>query len=200
MSYMTAARASSASFTLAAALVAFAANTTSAQECTAEGNAGDLDEAAVEALYACIEAQMVTQYSSEGDEVAAAYRGWQVTSTRPAAPGPHGERFLQTFANDVAAEQYLKFEEEVVAMPAGSILAKESFALRDGVAQVGPLFVMTKLEEGQAPDAGDWLYSALQPDGKPMGIQQSFCAGCHLGWDYRDSLAYPVEEVRLTGQ
>lgn len=169
-----------------------------AQDCTAEGDAMDLDAEAVESLYACIEGTMAEQYAAEGDEVGSNYRSWQVTSTRPAAAGPHSERVLQTFANDIAAEQYLKFEEEFDAMPAGSVLAKESFAVKDGKAQVGPLFIMTKLAEGEAPDHGDWLYSALQPNGKEMGISQGFCSGCHLGWDYRDSVAYPVEEVRLT--
>ncbi|WP_226779463.1 cytochrome P460 family protein [Oceaniglobus trochenteri] len=168
-----------------------------AQDCTAEGDAFDLDAAAVAALYDCIEGTMAAQYAAEGDSVGTQYREWQVTSTRPAVAGPHGERFLQTFANDIAAEQYLKFAEEFDAMPVGAVLAKESFSLKDGKARVGPLFIMTKLEKGGAPEAGDWRYDALQPNGKAMGISQGFCAGCHLNWDYRDSLAYPLEEVRL---
>lgn len=185
---------------LAAFVVMAGAQGATAADCTAEGDAFDLDAAAVAALYACIEGAMATQYAAGGDAVGAAYRDWQVTSTRPAVAGPHGERFLQTFANDVAADAYLAFEEERGSMPVGSVLAKESFALKDGAAKVGPLFVMTKLAAGEAPDAGDWRYDALQPDGKPMGISQGFCAGCHLGWDYRDSLAYPLEEVRLQGR
>ena len=182
---------------LAAALVGFSAVPALAQDCTAEGDPFDLDATQVTALYDCIKDQMAERYAKEGDEVGAAYRSWAVTSTRPAVAGPHGERFLQTFANDIAAEQYLKFEEETGPMPVGSVLAKESFKLSKGKAKVGPLFIMTKVAEGEAPDAGDWRYDALQPNGKVMKIKQSFCANCHLGWDYRDSLAYPLEEVRL---
>lgn len=183
---------------LAAALAGFLAAPATAQDCTAEGDPFDLDETQVVALYDCIKDQMAERYAKEGDAIGAEYRSWTVTSTRPAVAGPHGNRFLQTFANDVAAEQYLKFEEEMGPMPVGSVLAKESFALKDGKARVGPLFIMTKVAEGEAPDAGDWRYDALQPNGKVMKIKQSFCADCHLGWDYRDSLAYPVEEVRLS--
>jgi len=186
------------SFFVATAVLTLSAGAALAQECTTDAaDAFDLEPQAVEALYDCIQGQMADQYASQGDGVGAQYRTWQVTSTRPAVAGPHGNRFLQTFANDIAAEQYLKFEEEFDAMPVGSVLAKESFALKDGKARVGPLFIMTKLAPGGAPEAGDWRYDALQPNGKVMGIQQSFCADCHLGYDYRDSLAYPLEEVRL---
>jgi hypothetical protein len=183
---------------IAAALAGFTAAPALAQDCTAEGDPFDLEEAQVVALYDCIKDQMAERYAKEGDEIGAGYRSWAVTSTRPAVAGPHGNRFLQTFANDIAAEQYLKFEEEMGPMPVGSVLAKESFALKKGKARVGPLFIMTKVAEGEAPEAGDWRYDALQPNGKVMKIKQSFCADCHLGWDYRDSLAYPLEEVRLS--
>ncbi|QDI76504.1 MULTISPECIES: cytochrome P460 family protein [Leisingera] len=185
---------------LIAGLLALAPLAAFAQECPVEGDPLDLGDEAVSALYDCIEARMAEGYAANGDPVAAEYRSWQVTSTRPALAGPHGERFLQTFANGIAADQYLKFANEGVEMPAGSVLAKESFAVKDGKAVPGPLFIMTKLEAGEAPDAGDWLYAALMPNGKDMKIQQSFCAGCHLNWAAQDSLAYPMEDVRLTSQ
>ena len=186
-----------ASFALAGTIAYGASD---AGQCSIEGDPYDLDDAGVSALYDCIEAAMAEGYGREGDEIGSAFRGWAVTSTRPALAGPHGERFLQTFANDVAAEQYLKFETEGVEMPEGSILAKESFRVGDdGVAKVGPLFIMTKVGEGESPDTNDWIYSALLPNGKPMGIQQSFCSACHAGWAEQDDLAYPVEEVRISG-
>ncbi len=173
----------------------------SADSCTVAGDPYDLDDAGVTALYDCIKDKMAAQYASQGDEVGSAYRGWAVTSTRPGLAGPHGERFLQTFANDVAAEQYLKFEEEGVVMPVGSVLAKESFKVKkDGSLAVGPLFIMTKLEAGGAPDADDWHYDALQPNGKVMKIKQSFCHDCHVGWESQDNLGYPLEEVRISAE
>jgi hypothetical protein len=85
-------------------------------------------------------------------------------------------------------------------MPAGSVLAKESITIstKKKTARPGPLFIMTKGEEGAAPDAGDWIYSALMPNGKEMKIKQAFCHDCHIAWEAQDMLAYPVEEVRIS--
>ncbi|MEO0658723.1 MAG: cytochrome P460 family protein [Pseudomonadota bacterium] len=161
----------------------------------------DLDEGAIAVLYECLEAKMATGYAKEGHEVGGAYRGWTVTSTRPAVAGPHGSRLLQTFANDIAAEQYLKFADEGAVMAVGSVLAKESItvSLKKKMARPGPLFIMTKVAAGEAPETGDWVYDGVQPNGKPMKFKQSFCHDCHAGWAAQDNLAYPLEEVRVGG-
>ena len=160
----------------------------------------ELDAAAIDEIYTCLKDEMAEKYAKEGDEVATAYRDWTVTSTRPAVAGAHGNRLLQTFANDTAAEQYLKFAEEGVDMPAGSVLAKESISIssKKKEARTGPLFIMTKGEEGSAPDTGDWVYAGVQPNGKPMKFKQSFCHDCHVAWEAQDMLAYPLEEVRVS--
>ncbi len=184
-----------------AAVLALAATSASAEDCTAVSveDAFDLDEAAITVLYDCLKDKMATGYAKAGDETGSAYRDWTVTSTRPAVAGVHGNRLLQTFANDIAADQYLKFAEDGVVMPAGSVLAKESItvSIKKKKARVGPLFIMTKLEAGASPDTGDWLYAGLQPNGKVMKVKQSFCHDCHLGWEAQDMLAYPLEEVRV---
>lgn len=185
-------------FAFAVSVLAFNAAPVHAQDCSNDADPFDIDAAGVDALYSCIEAKMAEGYAKGDNEVAAAYRNWAVTATRPGVAGPHGERFLMTFANDIAAEQYLKFEEEGVVMPVGSILAKESFKMSKGVAKVGPLFIMTKLAAGEASETGDWLYSGVQPNGKPMKFKQSFCHDCHAAWEDQDALAYPLEEVRIS--
>lgn len=85
-------------------------------------------------------------------------------------------------------------------MPVGSILAKESIEIskKKMTARIGPLFTMTKLAAGGAPDTNDWLYGGILPNGKVMKFKQSFCHDCHMGWAEQDYLAYPVEEVRVT--
>ena len=190
--------------TLGALLGALALSAGSAmaqQACTTDvTDPFDLTEAQIVDLYDCIKDKMAEGYAKGGNEIAMNYRSWTVTSTRPAIPGPHGSRMLQTFANDIAAEQYLKFEEEGVQMPVGSILAKESARLnkKKGAVVVGPLFIMTKVEAGTAPETGDWVYSGVLPNGKPMKFKQAFCADCHKGWEAQDDLGYPLEEVRVS--
>ena len=188
--------------TLLAAATATAISATAASAaCKVDvEDAFDLSEADVNEIYACLKDAMAEGYAKTGDEVGTAYRSWTVTSTRPAVAGPHGNRLLQTFANDIAAEQYLKFADEGFVMPVGSVLAKESIGIskKKKEARTGPLFIMTKLEAGGAPDYGDWLYGGVQPNGKPMKVKQSFCHDCHAGWAEQDMLAYPLEEVRVS--
>ncbi len=187
-------------FALAAALTV-AAGAASAQDCTAitVEDAFDLDEAQINVLYDCLQEKMATGYAKEGDEIGANYRSWAPTASRPAVAGPHGNRLLNTYANDIAAEQYLKFEEEGFEMPVGSVLAKESItvSIKKKAARPGPLFIMTKVGLEEAPDTAGWLYAGLQPNGKVMKVKQSFCHDCHVGWEAQDHLGYPVEEVRL---
>ena len=142
---------------------------------------------------------LVAGYQKKDDPVAAVYRDWAATATRPGVAGVHGDRFLMTFANDIAAEQYLKFEEEGVEMPVGSVLAKESFKVsKKGKVRRGPLFIMTKVAAGEADETDNWVYGGVQPNGKPMKFKQSFCHNCHVGFADQDNQGYPVEEVRIS--
>lgn len=180
----------------AALLAAVTGLPAAAQDCTIDGDHRDYGDAEVAALYDCMSQKMIDGYTKEGDAVASQYRDWTPSATRAAVAGPHGERFLLTYANDVAAAQYLAFEIGDFEMPVGSILAKESIANRKGNARVGPLFIMEKVAD--APETDGWVYSGVQPNGKPLKISQSFCHDCHGGFADQDSMGYPVEEVRVS--
>ncbi|MEO9819056.1 MAG: cytochrome P460 family protein [Paracoccaceae bacterium] len=188
------------SYVAAAAFVLTAGMATADCADISVDDAFDLEQSDVDALYTCLGDKMAEGYAKEGDEIGSSFRDWTVSATSAAIAGPHGNRALLTFANDIAAEQYLKFEDENVQMPVGSILAKESISIsiKKKKARPGPLFIMTKLEAGGAPDTGDWLYAGLQPNGKVMKVKQSFCHDCHVGWEDSDMLAYPLEEVRVS--
>lgn len=187
-------------FLLAAgAALALSTGAHAADTCVIEGDHWELDDAGVAALYDCISASMVEGYTKGDDPVAPVYRDWTVTATRAAVAGAHGERFLLTFANDIAAEEYLKFASEGVEIPVGGVLAKESIKIgKEGKARVGPLFIMTKVGLEEAPETMGWLYSGVQPNGKPLKFKQAFCHDCHVGWESQDALAYPLEEVRVS--
>lgn len=185
-----------------AALAMFPAGGAFAQdECTAYSaeDPYDLTEDQLAGFYDCLSDKMAEGYAAEGDEIGSVYREWTSAQTRLGIAPTHGNRAVRTYANDIAAEQYLQFAEDI-EMPAGSILAKESisFSSKRAAARPGPLFLMTKLEEGGAPETNDWLYAGVQPNGKVMRVSQSFCHDCHIGFDYQDSLGYPVEETRVS--
>ena len=83
--------------------------------------------------------------------------------------------------NEVGAEEYLKYLEERGPMPVGTVIAKESFAVKDeGKVKKGPLFFMEKVAAGTMPETADWLYLLVSPGGKPMKINaQKACSVCH---------------------
>jgi len=186
-----------------AACILFTSSTAAvAQDCMfdKEKDPYDYTDAEAAELYDCISGTLLEGYQKEGDETAAVYRDWGVTATAAAAPGAHSNRWLLTFANDVAYDTYVQYGfGDDFSMPVGSVLAKESYSLtKDGAPRPGPLFIMTKVEAGgEASEFGDWVYSAVRTNGKPMGIQQGFCHGCHEAFADQDSLGYPDRDVRL---
>ncbi|MEM9432476.1 MAG: hypothetical protein AAGA12_01035 [Pseudomonadota bacterium] len=78
-------------------------------------------------------------------------------------------------------------------MPAGSVLAKGSFSIknRKSIGRIGPIFIMAKAEAGRVPDTPNRLYSTVQPIGKPLKIKESACHDCHAAFEDRDILTYP---------
>ncbi|UWQ94322.1 cytochrome P460 family protein [Rhodobacteraceae bacterium M385] len=186
----------SAALVAATSSVAFA----DAHSCTFEADILDFTQDQIDALYDCVSDELLENYQSGDNEIAAVYRDWGHAQTGPAAPGFHGGRFLNTFVNDVGFDAYVQYEEddETFEMPVGSVIAKESYTLRDGAPRRGPLFIMTRAETADYPDTDGWVYSAVQPNGDPMGISQSFCHDCHGGYTHSDSLGYPAFDVRLS--
>lgn len=192
---------------LAAAGLGLAASAAplSAQDACDPGKPGsELTHEEAQQVYACIEDELHQGYM-QGDkkwipaEFVTDYREWTPVSRLPANPGFHGGRFLLTFVNDAGDEEYLKFLEERGDMPAGTLIAKESFAVNDeGKVEKGPLFIMQKVEEDVSPETNDWYYMMIAPNGEPRAVPvMTACNECHQGnFGHRDGLGYPVPEVR----
>lgn len=185
----------------AAAAMLLTAGSAHAQDCSIDKDPYDLTGDEITAIYACVSEALVAGYQNGDNPVAAVYRDWTATATRPGLAGPHGERFLMTYANDIGADTYMQYAFEDVEMPAGSVLAKESFRFSDeGAMRRGPLFIMEKVAAGTADDYDNWVYSAVQPNGNAMGISQAFCHDCHVAYSDQDNLGYPLEEVRISAE
>ncbi len=167
------------------------------------GNELTFEEA--QAVYDCIADSLHAGYM-QGDkhwippEFVADYRGWTPVNTMPANPGFHGGRFLLTWVSEPGAEEYLKYKEEDVNIPSGTVIAKESFSVTDaGKVEKGPLFIMQKVEAGISPETDDWYYMMVAPNGAPQAVPViTACSECHQGnFGFRGGLGYPAEEVRI---
>ena len=167
-------------------------------------DAASLSGARAEDVYQAIRGQISTNYAASGDPVTLSYQTWKRYNQTPYRSSNHGERFVNHYANDKAAD-YGKFENLKPLAP-GAIVIKDSFAVtRAGAVMTGPLFMMEKMEPGFAPSDGDWRYLMLRPDGSlvgmtggPDGYKMKFCADCHkrAGAEH-DFLFFMPKEARI---
>lgn len=174
--------------------------------CETGKTSAELTAAEARAIYDCLKDDLLAGYM-QGEkrwipaEYVASYRSWTLASAYPAAPGFHGERLLMTYVNEIGAGTYLQFRETDVTVPAGTVIAKESFAVdAQGKVQPGPLFLMEKVEAGRSPQTDDWFYMAVAPNGSPMAMDViSACSECHQqNFGHQGGLGYPVPEARVT--
>jgi len=171
-----------------------------------QGNAGDeLTGAEAAAVYDCLKADLHAGYKKGNKRWIPKghvedYRGWTLASAFPAAPGFHGNRFLVTYVNAIGAEEYLKYKDENVSIPAGTLIAKESFEVGDdGKVKKGPLFLMEKVAAGKSPETDDWYYMMVSAGGVPQAVNViSACSECHQGnFGEQGGLGYPAEDARI---
>lgn len=170
--------------------------------CTSPVEKDDLTDAQVDAIYECIKEDLRAGYAKSDNPWAKEYPTWGATATRPAAPGVHGNRFLNTFVNEIGHAEYVKFLDERGPMPVGSVLAKEVFAVnKKKEVKKGQLFFMEKVAAGgDADQYGNWVYSVIKANGKPQKISQKFCHDCHGAYSDQDSMGYPDEDVRISAE
>jgi len=168
------------------------------------GGPVQLTDAEAVAAYDCLLAEMKAAYAKSGNAVAASYSEWRRYSRNAYVSATHGNRFVQNYANP-AAKAYGAFEGAGV-MPAGAVLAKDSFTVTaDGRVSVGPLFIMEKMQAGFYDDSDDWGYTMVMPDGTVFGTTKGegtakveFCIGCHISVAPDvDSLMFIPEEYRV---
>jgi hypothetical protein len=156
-------------------------------------------------LYGRIIDDMVDAYTLSQDPSASGYRRWRQYNAAPYQSATHGSRYVNNYANAIARD-YGRLG-EIDEMPVGAILAKDSFAATEvGDVFLGPLFLMEKMEKGFAPEARDWRYSMIMPDGSYYGITNSdgaervaFCVTCHeAAGDEMDHLFFVPKAYRLS--
>ncbi|SLN45423.1 cytochrome P460 family protein [Oceanibacterium hippocampi] len=163
----------------------------------------DLDDAAAEAIYRELVDDLAERYGRSEDATARDYRDWRRFNRAPYRSATHGERFVNNYGNGIAEGPYARAERGV-AMPAGSVLAKDSFSVTaDGTVLPSAFFIMEKMAPGFAPKNGDWRYAMILPDGSVLGdtngdngAEMRFCADCHVARKAYDYLFFMPKRVR----
>lgn len=155
------------------------------------------------AVYECLIGEMVAAYAKSGDPTAESYPAWRRYNAVPYQSATHGSRYVNNYANAVAQAEYGKFE-DAGPMPAGSLLAKDSFVVSpDGAVGPGPLFLMEKMASGFNEASQDWRYTLILPSGAVVGTtggagseSMTFCHECHTAMEDQDSMWFLPEEFR----
>ena len=164
----------------------------------------ELSDAAALTLYLRILDEMVSGYRMSHLDAAATYRTWRRYNKTPYRSATHGERFVNNYGNTVA-KNYKDYE-AAGTMPAGAILAKDSFAVTTrGDVFLGPLFLMEKMAPGFNAASRDWRYSMIMPDGSLFGMTEgegservTFCVTCHqTAGDENDHLFFIPDDYRV---
>lgn len=173
--------------------------------CAASAQDIELTDAEAAAAYDCIYDELAASYDDTGNALTKDWKGWAARfSTGPYVSATHGGRFVDNYANRIAAEEYGKFEDGG-PMPQGAALIKDSFTVGpDGAVSVGPLFIMEKMDRGFNPDTGDWRYIMFMPGGKLFGMTKgdnsagmAFCHECHTAAEDNDYLFFLPDEYRI---
>jgi hypothetical protein len=170
----------------------------------AAGGGTELADAEAVAAYDCLLGELKAAYAKSGNDIAVSYADWPRYSKQAYQSGTHGGRYVQNYANAVA-RAYGAFE-NAGSMPAGAVLAKDSFAVKpNGRISAGPLFLMEKMNAGFNADTGNWRYTMIMPNGSVFGTtggaggaKMQFCADCHLSVAPDvDSMMFMPEEYRV---
>ncbi len=147
----------------------------------------EISAAEAEAAYICLQPEMKKAYRKAGLRQVSGYTGWLRVNATAYQSATHGGRYVSNYANSHGDYRYKKFE-KAGTMPFGSVLAKDSFAVRpDGKVGIGPLFIMEKMKKGFNKKSWDWRYTMVMPNGKVAGMTKGkgmnmkFCAVCHAG-------------------
>ncbi len=154
-------------------------------------------------IYQNIGSEVAQGYAVSGESAALEYPKWRRFNDAPYKSKTHGNRYVNNFANAIAAETYGHMRPHQ-AMPAGAVLAKDSFTVTaDGAVFAGALFVMEKLAAGTKPEDGDWRYVMIMPDGSHFGDSTgdgaervNFCDECHEKEKLHDRLFFLPEAYR----
>lgn len=165
--------------------------------------AAELDKTQAQKAYTGLLDLMTRAYVASADPSARRYLAWTRVNDAPYRSATHGNRYVNNYANAAATEA--GYGKAGAAMPAGAVIAKDSFtATATGRRYPGALFIMEKLRSEESPETADWRYVMIMPDGSTFGdsrtngARMAFCHACHAARANDDYLFFvPAEYAAL---
>jgi hypothetical protein len=164
---------------------------------------GRLTAAEANAVYDDIADELAGMYAISREPAAERYRRWTRHNIAPYLSATHGNRYVNNYANRMA-QDYATVATQGGALPAGSIIAKDSFTVTHDKEVFGAaLFLMEKLAPGTSSETADWRYVMILPDGSFIGDSRgmgaddvAYCHGCHRQRADTDFLYYVPKQMR----
>ncbi len=166
-------------------------------------NPAELSKEEARRIYKELMRRMDRGYATANLDILMNYQNWPLFNDAPYISATHGQRYVNSYANRMAANYATLKEGE--KLPVGSVLAKDSITVTDeDHIHPGALFVMEKLPKGTSPDTADWRYIMVMPDGSLFGDTTgdragavSYCHECHEAVADRDYTFFVPEEYQI---
>ena len=167
-------------------------------------NPADLSQDEANRIYDTLKQALADGYAPAKMKLIENYQDWKRYNSAPYLSATHGQRFVNSYANDLGGNYgRLKPGE---TYPAGTVFAKDTITVTDeGKNFPGAMFVMEKLPAGKSPDTADWRYVMVIPDGSIFGDTVGdepelveYCHACHEAKADDDYVFYVPEEYRVS--
>ena len=165
-------------------------------------NPAGLSKAEAVRIYRDNRDRMADGYALSRLKIIEDYQAWQIFNVAPYVSATHGQRYVNSYANETAKDYGTLKDGET--LPPGSVLAKDSITVTDdGRVFPGAMFIMEKLTAGTSPETADWRYVMVIPDGSLHGDTTgdrpelvTYCHECHVTVKDRDYTFYVPEDYR----
>ena len=166
-------------------------------------NPAELSKDEANKVYDSLRQTLAERYAPAKMKLIENYQSWKRYNSAPYLSATHGQRFVNSYANEVGSDYGRLDPGETY--PVGTVFAKDTITVTDeGKNFPGAMFVMEKLAAGKNPETADWRYVMVIPDGSIFGDTigdepelVDYCHACHEARAEDDYVFYVPEEYRI---